>query len=237
MVNGDKDRKLRLMRREYGKVMIDDGCFTLTYWLVNALILWIVGVSGVARPFFVPEVIVPLVVGLLGLFIALRLANRERNKRITENYFYKLHVLDHIWRMLDDISAYIGEWEIISLESKGDTNVLSGQEIEKWKNSTRNLYDFHGAQIKVLNTNTSVPADIRHRVLQFVRTGGIVITNYHPRKQSQSNIVVFERHLLDPLDNLLDVEYFKEDRNEDVKSLLKRANFLRRTIREKVDQW
>lgn len=236
-MNGDTDRKLRLMRREYGKVMIDDGCFTLTYWLVNALILWIVGVSGVARPFFVPEVLVPLVVGLLGLFIALRLANRERNERITENYFYKLHILGHIERMLDDIFEYVRRCQTIYSEFKGETNAQYDQKTKKLRNSTRRLYDRRRTQIEVLNTNTSVPSDIRHRVLRLVQTGGTVITGYYPQYDPQVNIAVFKIHLLVPLGNLLDVEYFKDDRNEDVQERLNHANSLRRKIREEVDKW
>ena len=236
-VNSGTDKKLKLKWRQYGQVMIDNRFVTPAYWLGIVLIMGTVGVSGVARPFFVLEVIVPLVVGLFGLFITLLLANRERNKRIIENYFYKLHVLEHIWRMLDDIFVYVIRCQTIYSESKGETNAQYDQKTKELRNSTRGLYDFHGAQIKVLNTNTSVPAGIRDRVLQLVQTGGIVITNYYPQKQPQSNIVAFERHLLDPLDNLLDVEYFVKDRNEEVKSLLNHTNSIRCKIREEVDKW
>ena len=98
--------------RTYGRVVWEDRWLAGVYWLAVAEALLALKASGMARSFFEPGTVVSAVVGLMGLFIAIWLANRERNKRITENHFYKMQILWHIWRMLDTVMSHYLQWDL-----------------------------------------------------------------------------------------------------------------------------
>ena len=228
----------RAAARVYDSVMWKDRWLAAVYWFAIAVALLAVGASGLLAPFFELEVIVPLVVGLLGVFIALWLANRERNKRITENHFYKLHILWHVWRMLDNVSTLFGEWDLLYMhEQMGDLEKSSDEVIKELREAYVSEYYYFKSQIEVLNVNTYVPSDIRHCVLLLVRTAGIPLRWYHPRAQIESNIVTIEKQLLDPLGQLIDSKYFTKDYDNNVMEKLGETNSIRRGIRERVKSW
>ena len=178
---------------------------------------------------------VSAIVGLLGLFIALWLTNRERNKKISENHFYKLQILWHIWKILCIAGSLYEEWKMI--DQKEQLNELSASKDKAVKELREaSEYHYHKSQIEVLNTNMFVPSDIRHYVLLLVRTGGTPLNWHHSQGTAASNIISAEK-LLNPLDRLIDSEYFTKDRDKAVKKLLNDVGAIRRNIREEVDSW
>lgn len=224
--------------RTYGKVVWEDRWLAGVYWFAVAEALWALGVSGMAGPFFEPGTVVSAIVGLLGLFIALWLANRERNKRITENHFYKMQILWHIWRILDIVSSHYGRWDINDLMEQVGKLDEPREEVDRDLRRMSNYeYDYHKSQIEILNVNAYVPADVRHNVSLLVRTARMPITWYHPHAQPESNINSAKKDLLGPLGVLMDSEYFTGDRNSDIREWLTNVNSIRRRIRERVDTW
>lgn len=224
--------------RAYGKVMWEDRWLVAVYWFAVADVLLAVGSSGLLDRFFELKVIVPLVVGLSGLFIALWLANRERNKRITENHFYKLQILGHIGKLLDNVSSLFWEWDNIEMKTKaGNLDEPVDEVTRKLRDVYVSEYYYRKSQIEVLNINTYVPADIRHRVLSWVQTAGIPLRWYHPRAQTESNIRTVEKQLLEPFDRLLDVGYFTKECDDAVQKRMTEVNSSRQDIIERVDRW
>ena len=89
--------------RVYNSTIMEDRRFTWVYWTSTAFIICIVYLLDIAEWLFESEALVPLMVGLFGPFIALWFANHERNKRITENHFYKTQILWHIDTVLERV--------------------------------------------------------------------------------------------------------------------------------------
>ena len=224
--------------RTYGRVVWEDRWLAGVYWLAVAETLLALGASGTTGPFFEPGTVVSAVVGLLGLFIAIWLANRERNKRITENHFYKVQILWHVWRMLGTVESHYTLWDTNdSLERFGKLAKPREEMGRDLREMSISEYDYHKSQIETLNANTYVPADVRHNVLMLVRTGRMPIWWYHPHAQPGSNAYLAEKDLLDPLGVLIDSEYFTGDRSSDIREWLVSVNSIRRRIAERVDTW
>ena len=224
--------------RSYDRHIWKNWHLIVVYWFAVGLGSCLLWTSGVAAHLFQLEIMIPSAVGLLGLFIALWLANRERNKKITENHFYKLQILWHVCRMLDNVGAHFGQWENIDQSKPQDASNESNDEvIQEMRQASVSEYYYHKNQIEMLNVNTYVPADVRHCVLLLLRTAGISLWWYHPRAQTESNIRTVTVKLLNPLDQLISSEYFTEERDGEVRKWLKKVDSIRYQIRELVDSW
>ena len=224
--------------RTYGRVVWEDRWLAGVYWLAVAEALLVLKASGMAGSFFEPGTVVSAVVGLMGLFIAIWLANRERNKRITENHFYKMQILWHIWRMLDIVMSHYLQWDLNDALERLDKLDKSKEETDRdLREMSITEYDYHKSQIEMLNVNAHVPADVRHNVLLLMRDGRVPLTWYHPRAQPGSNVQLAEKDLLNPLGVLIDSEYFTKDSNSDIQDWLTNVNSIRRRILELVDTW
>ncbi len=221
--------------RTYGRVVWEDRWLVAVYWFAVTEVLLAVGSSGLLAPFFELAVIVPLVVGLSGVFIALWLANRERNKRITENHFYKLHILGHVKEMLGLAASLFRLGEPVVRERLGK-RYGQDESMSGTKQGFLLQYLHHKGQIEMLNVNTYVPADIRHRVLILARTAGHSISGYYPG-DTESNIMLVEDEVLKPFEELMDSEYFTKDRDEKVKDMVSTVGATRCSIRKRVDAW
>lgn len=205
----------------------------MVYWLAITYALLMVGISGLLVPFFELEIMVPLVVGLSGVFIALWLANRERNKTISENHFYKVHLLWYVWRMLDTVASFYTHLEIIELDAQqNQLDVPKDEAVGRAKEASLAEYRYLKSQIEMLNVNTFVPADVRSSVSLLVRDGGIPVSQY--LNNVELNARSMEAHLLRPLDKLMKLKYLSKDSNEDVKKWRDRVNALRYNIGKDV---
>lgn len=190
-----------------------------------------------APDFFKLEIVISSMVGLLGLFIALWIVNRERNKKITENHFYKVQILWHIWKMLSDIEIYYLQFKVNDHEERSGNLDKPKEEANKdMKKVSISVYDLHERQIETLNVNTYVPADVRHNVLRLLRDGIGSILHYDPRFRHDLNVCTVEERLLNPLDVLIDLEYFTGDRSSDVRRWLGDVKSMRRAIKDIVDE-
>lgn len=221
--------------RVYGRIVWEDRWLAATYWFSASIALFAAWVSGAVTPIFRTEIAAPLIVGLLGLFIALWLANRERNKRITENHFYKLQILWHVGMMLGNAFSLFRHGERVAGERPKKPHE-QGVAIEGVRQHFISQYLYHKGQIETLNVNTRVPAYIRHRVLLLVQNAGHSISGYDP-PDAKSNAVLAEELTLRWLDPLIDSEYFAGDRDGEVMEQLSAANDYRDRIREFVDSW
>ena len=221
--------------RAYGRVVWEDRWLTAMYWFSTSIALFAAWASGAAAPIFRTEIAASLIVGLLGLFIALWLANRERNKRITENHFYKLQILWHVGMMLGTAFSLFRHGERVAGERSKKPHEQSGT-IEGFRQHCISQCLYHKGQIEALNVNTRVPAYIRHRVLLLVQTAGHSISGYDP-SDVRSNAELVEKFTLRLLDPLIDSEYFTRDRDGDVMEQLSAAKAYRDSIRGFVDSW
>ena len=102
----------------------------------------------------------------LGTYIAVWLINQNRTRRIEENYFYKVSVLASIQGILDAVL-------LLNLRLKDETEnrEKDASSLEMVRNLCTKDFEHHKDQIKVINTNTSVPADIRAAVMMLVEQG------------------------------------------------------------------
>ena len=198
-----------------GAFVLEDRYFALVYWLGVIFFLFLLYICNVIS--FNPEIIISLLLGFLSVCIALWIVNRNRNKSITENHFYKLHILYNLGRMLDNLSAFPEEFKFLAETGQlGDVNNVKNKNVKKFRKSRVSEYQYHKAQIEILNTNMYVPADIKHNVFKLIRTGGIPTKRYHPNADKKSNNNTLRIQSLKPLDALIDSEYFRNDSNKSV---------------------
>lgn len=224
--------------RVYGRVMWTGRDLAAVYWLTTAAVLYAIGVSGLLTPFFKLEVVIPLVVGLSGVFIALWLANRERNTRITEGHFYKLTILWHVDRVLGGVIWLFGTAKRIMDRRDGVPVEDKKKEVDGWRVGVLHTCEYHTDRIEALNVNTHVPADIRYLVLELLRVWEIPINTYTPYyHQLWENVETVQAHLLKPLGKLIDKEYFSGDCSEAVRKRLVTTNISRENVRGWVREW
>ena len=236
-------RKAQRIRKDYGKAMVKERFLILAYVAFVALILCVVQVTSDDEPFTRVEIIASMGVGLLGLFIALRLVIQERNKKITENYFYKVGILWHTERIVDTVASFYSGLELIDIrarqlkESGVSEEQLTGSGIlneKQLKESGISSYEYHWRQAELININTFVPAEIRAAVSLLLRRGIMPIT-FYLKNNTPSNQATVQDKLLEPLSRVIDSKYFTDDRTKEVRDYLTTINRLRSSIKEHVD--
>lgn len=216
--------------RAYGRVVWKDRWLAAVYWFAISEVLLAVGASGLLAPFFELAIIVPLIVGLLGVFIALLMLNRKRNKRITENHAYKLQILLHIRKLLGTVDAFCTRLDILFRTPEWE-GMLGNRKLENVTNLTeiyREEYLRVADLIKELNANTFAPTDIRQQVLRLVENGHVPITGYQFDNATQNAKLV--EALTKPLADLINSEYFTKDSDDDVKKWWNSVDNARKTM-------
>ena len=223
--------------------MVKERFFILAYVAIVALALCVVQVTSDDEPFTRVEIIVSMGVGLLGLFIALRLVIHERSKKITENYFYKVGILWHIERIVDAVASFYSGLELtdirtrqlkesdVSDEQLTESGILSEKQL---KESGILSYEYHWRQAELINVNTFVPAEVRAAVSLLLRRGIMPIT-FYLKNNTPSNQTTVQDKLLEPLGRVIDSKYFTGDRTKEVRDYLITINRLQSSIKEHVD--
>ena len=195
--------------RSYLDTMIADRHFVWAYWTATALVIGFVWMSGVAGWFLKPEVLVSLLAGLLGPFIALWFANRERNKRIMENYFYKTQVLMHMRILLDNAALQFRRQEA---GPSGGTDVPEDDGAAVNNNMLVLEYQDHRGHIERLSTNTHVNTGVRYNITNLVYALNSMLARHH-QPSTHNDRAAEAVVLLELLDMMGDFEYFTADRD------------------------
>ncbi len=231
----------RSMSRMYGRVMWEDRWLAGVYWFVFTLVLWVVGVSGIAAALFRLEIMVSMIVGLLGLFIALWVINRERNKKITEGYFYKTGILEHVERMMGAVSTFYLEVKymdpsLMALEKESERGTLlefSEPKVNELKDREMSHWEYYQRLAEMININTVVPAEVRVDVSVFLRRGSMAITKYLWNNLNGNKLTI-QYQLLKKLDKVIGSDYFTGDSTDEVENYLRSINGSRCFIRKHV---
>ena len=236
-------RKAKRIGKDYGKTMMKGRFFILAYVAIVALTLCVIQVTSDDEPLTRIEIIVSMGVGFLGLFIALRLVIHERNKKITENYFYKVGILWHIERIVDTVASFYSGLELVDIrarqlkESDVSEEQLTGSGIldeKQLKKSGILSYEYHWRQAELINVNTFVPAEVRAAVSLLLRRGIMPIA-FYLKNNTPSNQATVQNKLLEPLGQVIDSKYFTDDRTKEVRDYLTTINRLRSGIKKHVD--
>ena len=232
--------KSRLVDERYGKAMLGDWLFVPAYVAFVAAVLAAVWATGEVEPFSRVETVASTAVGFLGLFIALRLVIHERNKRITEGYFYKTGILEHIERMMNIVSVFYGK------SKQRDPSLMTPEELEhrappsysaeetnERKGCALSSWQYHQRLAEMININTFVPAEIRAGVADLLRHGNQSISDYQWNNQPD-NWNVVQEFLLEPLSEVIDSDYFRKDGTEKVKDHIQIIEKKRSKIEKRV---
>lgn len=208
---GGGTKEPKAANRRYFHTMMEGQHFVWRYWTVTVLVIWSVWMSDIVTWLFEPEVLVPLLVGLFGPFIALWFANRERNIRMTENYFYKTQVLVHMYMMLDCAILWLGRQNGSGMDAPeaGGPATVDGF-VSK--------YRYHRDHVEMLNVNTFVPANVRYFILNFVHALDSVLIPHRPLFALNTTVTT-TKHILWLFDIIDDLEYFTADRDPHVRDL------------------
>lgn len=221
--------------RTFIRTMINNRYFIWLYWTYVVLIIWVVWESGVASEFFEPEILASLLVGLIGLFIALLFANHERNKRITENHFYKTNILWHIDPVLRIVALHFRQQQTGgSNESDGGLGENKGDGMVR--DPLASEYKYHRGRIEALNANTYVPADIRTIVFRLMQAVDNTLVQYRPARIFD-NPDADMRQMLKVFDLLEGYEYFTTDRDPSVREMWGRVKLGMDDVRMEVDKF
>ena len=236
-------RKAKRIGKDYGKTVVKERFFILVCVASVALALCAIRAASGDEPFTRVEIMVSMGVGFLGLFIALRLVIQERNKKITENYFYKVGILWHIERVVDTVASFYSGLKLIDIRAKQlkesdvseeqltESNILNEKQL---KESEILSYEYHWRQAELINVNTFVPAEVRAAVSLLLRRGIMPIT-FYLKNNTPSNQTTVQDKLLEPLGQVIDSRYFTGDRTKEVRDYLTTINRLRNSIKEHVD--
>lgn len=218
------------VERKYGKFLIKDLLLTAIFVIVFVAIVfllhpfWQTGEDTILAKIGTMTSITAV---FLGTYIALWLINQNRTKRIEENFFYKIGFLTNVQGMLHPIHQINFN---IKFETEQGTN--DAESITKMRPSLKEEFDYWKNELEKINSNTSVPADIRTRVHSLIHQGIKPITFATMDLKLQRRMV--QTTLLDILDMLIDSEYFTDDCDKDVQHYLKQVKEWRDMIADSV---
>lgn len=226
----------------YNKITLKDRNVTLWYWIAALLVMWVVWMHRTAESFATPEIMVSLVVDMLNLlivlclgFIIIYLVNQEYNRKRSVREC-NLQILHNVYYTLDTASTLFIEWKTMEQKRPGDeSNVSRDQKINELKKVYHMSYDYHKGQIESISANAYVPADIMRRVLCLVHTAFIPIKLYHLDTLSSLNTMRIRKHLVEPLDWLINADYFTMNHDEVVKEQIDRIITIRQQIMTYID--
>ena len=207
------------VKKKYGHYLIKDILLTMIFVMVFVVVL------ALLKPYWDAEddtiltkvgTVTSITGVFLGTYIALWLIIQSRTKRIEENYFYKISFLTNVQGMLHSIQQMNFN---IKVEKKFGT-----KDVENMQNIQKSLYEefeYWKNQLEKINSNTSVPADIRTRVDMLIHQGIKPISFANQDLNLQKKMV--ENTLLNPLTNLINLKYFTNDKDSQVKHYLKQV--------------
>ena len=201
--------------RSYLDTMMDGRRFVWRYWTGTAAIIALVWWLDIAGWFFEPEILVPLLAGLFGPFIALWFANHERNKRIMENYFYKTQILLHMGILLSNAALQFRR-QAAGLDSGGTDMPEDGGA------AVNNMlvldYQHHRGHVERLSTNTHVNTGVRYNIINLAYALDSMLTR-HRQPPTPDDHATEAEMLLKLLDMMGKLEYFTTDRDPDVRRM------------------
>lgn len=165
----------------------------------------------------------------LGTYIALWLIIQNRSKKIEENFFYKISFLTNVQGMLHPIYQISFK---IKIESEHETNDIKS--IQNIRQSLIEEFDYWKTQLEKINSNTSVPADIRTGVDMLIHQGIKPITFANMDIKLHHKMV--KSTLLDPLNRLIGSSYFVNDKDTQVQHYLKQVSDWENKINESITE-
>ena len=98
----------------------------------------------------------------LGTFIAVWLINQNRARKIEERYFYKANLLLNTSIILKGVINFL---ELL----KNGTEEEKREKIVNKKEAATNRFKIYGGNIKIINSNTLIPASTRMNIDNFAR--------------------------------------------------------------------
>ena len=214
-----------LREREYGKFVMSSwhilaffgGVFSLVFvfsWSLlvasdDTLLAKIGTISSIAGVF-------------LGTFIAVWLINQNRTRKIEERHFYKASLLLNTSIILNGVINFL---ELL----KNGTEKEKREKIVNKKEAATNRFKIYGSNIKIINSNTLIPASIRGNVDIFLLDGELSFVE-HTASEDTFNASVRDM-LLCPLNRILAEDFFIDDTSKGVKEVLQ----IVKSNRDKID--
>lgn len=218
------------IEKKYGHYLIKDILLTMIFVIVFIVVLallkpyWDTGDDTILAKV---GTITSITGVFLGTYIALWLIIQSKTKKIEENYFYKISFLINVQGMLSSIQQM--NFNLKVGEKFGTTDI---EKIENIRKSLYEEFEYWKKQLEKINSNTSVPADIRTRVDMLIHQGIKPISFANQDLKLQKKMV--ENTLLNPLSHLIDSKYFTDDKDSQIKHYLKQVVEWRDMIIESV---
>ena len=160
----------------------------------------------------------------LGAYVAALLVNQNRNRRIEENYFYKVRFLSNAGAMVVMVTEYIavgkrehGSWKKDRIS------------VKKMKNH-QDKFEYHVGKTEAINSNALVPADIRAGVGLLLQHGKSCFGQHGEEKLR----VMVQDYLLHRLNAVIDSKYFANDHDEEVQHLIELVKKVQKVLEELV---
>ena len=158
----------------------------------------------------------------LGTFIAVWLINQNRTRKIEERYFYKANLLFNTSIILKGVIHFL---ELL----KNGTEEEKREKIVNKKEAATNRFKIYGGNIKIINSNTLIPASTRMNVDNFLLDGEPSFVE-HTASEDTFNATVRDM-LLCPLNRILAEDFFIDDTSKKIKGVLQ----IVKSDRDKID--
>ena len=218
------------VEKKYGKIIVKTSLITVIFLIVFLIII------NLMKPFWDTEndsilteigTMTSITGVFLGTYIALWLINQNRMKRIEENYFYKIEFLTKIQGILSAIYQVS-----FNVKIEVDRETFDSEELRKILKSSISDCAYWKQEIEKINSNTTVPADIRSQVSLLLHQAIKPISIIQMDLKWQKHMV--QTTVLDPLDRIINSSYFVDDPDQNVRHYLKQVCDYRKNISEAV---
>ena len=163
----------------------------------------------------------------LGTYIALWLINQNRTKRIEENFYYKIAFLTKIQGIL---SAVYQICFAVKVEVESETYGID--RIRNMVTSSIPDFEYWKGEIEKINSNNTIPAEIRSGVSMLLHQGIKPISIVQIDLEWQKHMA--QTTVLDPLDRIINSSYFVNDSDHDVQHYLKQVVDYRKMISDAI---
>ena len=146
---------------------------------------------------------------------------------------YKVSLLENLGSIPDCLFAFIKERAMICNEVYlGETGDPKDKVLKNHREDAISEYYYYETQIRELNSNTNAQANITHCVSLLLQSWLALVREYHQNCDKKSYSKKLKKELLQPLCQLLDLEYFTKDPSSDVKKELLHANMCKNALKE-----
>ena len=160
----------------------------------------------------------------LGAYVAALLVNQNRNRRIEENYFYKVSFLANAGAMVAMVAEYI------DVGKRKDGSWRNDRTSVKKMKEYQDRFKHHVDKIEVINSNELVSANMRANVGLLLHRGISCFELY----DKETHRVIVQDYLLCHLNAVIDSEYFANDHDEEVQRRIKFVKNIQETLEELV---